>query len=41
LDSSSTTPALPSSNSVTFSTAGTYTFYCLIHPFMKGTVTVQ
>jgi plastocyanin len=40
LDSSSTTPALPSSNSVTFSTAGTYTFYCLIHPFMKGTVTV-
>ena len=27
-------------NAVTFSTPGTYTFYCLIHPFMKGTVTV-
>jgi plastocyanin len=32
---------LASSNSVTFGQAGTYTFYCLIHPFMKGTVTVQ
>ncbi|MEA2254813.1 MAG: Cupredoxin-like domain, partial [Solirubrobacteraceae bacterium] len=29
------------SNAVTFSQAGTYTFYCLIHPFMKGTVVVQ
>jgi plastocyanin len=33
--------ALPASNQVTFGAAGTYTFYCLIHPFMKGTVTVQ
>ena len=26
---------------VTFDTPGTYTYYCLIHPFMKGTVTVK
>jgi plastocyanin len=32
---------LPSSSQVTFGQAGTYTFYCLIHPFMKGTVTAQ
>jgi plastocyanin len=40
LDHSSTTPQLPASNSVTFAAPGTYTFYCMIHPFMKGTVTV-
>jgi plastocyanin len=40
MDQSSTTPALPASNAVTFAAPGTYTFYCLIHPFMKGTVTV-
>jgi plastocyanin len=40
LDDSSATP-LPVSNQVTFGAPGTYTFYCLIHPFMKGTVTVQ
>jgi plastocyanin len=40
LDTSSATAALPKSNLVTFSTPGTYTFYCMIHPFMKGTVTV-
>jgi plastocyanin len=40
LDASSTTP-LPASSSVRFDAAGTYDFYCLIHPFMKGTVTVQ
>jgi plastocyanin len=28
-------------NVVTFGAPGTYTFYCLIHPFMRGTVTVQ
>jgi plastocyanin len=39
LDASGATP-LPASNSVTFAQAGTYTFYCLIHPFMKATVTV-
>jgi plastocyanin len=27
-------------NAVTFTTAGTYEFYCLIHPFMHGTVIV-
>jgi plastocyanin len=27
--------------SVTFPTAGTYTYYCTVHPNMKGTVTVQ
>jgi plastocyanin len=31
---------LPSSARVTFGQAGAYTFYCLIHPFMAGTVTV-
>lgn len=30
----------PMSNKVTFGAAGTYTFYCMIHPFMKATVTV-
>jgi plastocyanin len=30
-----------SSAKVTFGAAGTYTFYCLIHPFMKATVTVK
>jgi plastocyanin len=39
LDTSSATP-LPSSNAVTFTAPGTYQFYCLIHPFMHGTVTV-
>jgi plastocyanin len=32
---------LPASNSVTFGAPGTYTFFCLVHPFMKATVTVQ
>lgn len=40
LDNSAATP-LPASNSVKFGAAGTYTFYCLIHPFMKATVNVQ
>jgi plastocyanin len=30
----------PSSAKVTFSKAGTYSFICLIHPFMHGTVVV-
>lgn len=40
LDTSSATP-LPNNNSVRFNAAGTYTFYCLIHPFMKATITVK
>jgi plastocyanin len=40
LDANSKSP-LPGSASVKFDTAGTYTYYCLIHPFMRGTVTVQ
>jgi plastocyanin len=40
MDAVGTTP-LPGSNSVRFGQAGSYVFYCLIHPFMKGTVVVQ
>jgi plastocyanin len=40
LDLDGATP-LPPSNVVTFAAPGTYNFYCLIHPFMKGTVVVQ
>lgn len=40
LDALAASP-LPASNSVTFSAPGSYKFVCLIHTFMKGTVTVQ
>jgi plastocyanin len=40
LDAAAASP-LPSSASVQFGAPGTYTYYCLIHPFMKGTVVVQ
>ena len=40
LDVDKATP-LPTSNAVTFAAPGTYNFYCLVHPFMKGTVVVQ
>src|SRR5690349_9307039 len=40
LDQDTATP-ISDSASVKFDQAGTYTFYCLIHPFMKGTVVVQ
>jgi len=37
LDSVKASP-LPESNTVRIAEPGTYTFYCVIHPFMKGTV---
>jgi plastocyanin len=40
LDTSSST-SLPRNASVTFTEVGSYTFYCLLHPFMRGTVTVD
>jgi len=40
LDSASVTP-LPMRNQVRFAGAGTYKFYCLIHPFMQATITAQ
>src|SRR5207248_10984474 len=40
LDTSSATP-LPPSNTVRFDQDGTYNYYCMIHPFMHGTVTVS
>lgn len=38
LDRSDSTPP-PAESKVTFAEAGTFDFYCLIHPFMKTTVT--
>jgi plastocyanin len=40
LDNDSGTP-VPSSGKITFTTAGTYHFICLIHPFMRGTIVVK
>jgi plastocyanin len=40
MDTSSNSP-LGSESAVTFGAPGTYTFFCLVHPFMKATVTVQ
>lgn len=39
LDAAAASP-LPSSAQLKFDTPGTYTYYCLIHPFMKGEVVV-
>ena len=39
LDNATASP-LPSSTKVTFGAAGTYQLICLVHPFMKSTVTV-
>jgi plastocyanin len=41
MDTTSKTAQLASSNQVTFAAPGTYQFYCMIHPFMHGTVTVK
>ena len=40
LDQDPATP-LPSSNTITFNKAGTYTYICLIHPFMHGVIVVK
>ena len=40
MDRDATTP-LPPSNTITFTTAGTYHYECLIHPFMHGTIVVK
>jgi plastocyanin len=40
MDTAAGTP-LPAANSVTFGAPGSYDFWCMIHPFMKATVTVQ
>jgi plastocyanin len=39
LDGDPNSPS-PSSTKITFSKAGTYSFICLVHPFMHGTVVV-
>jgi len=40
LDLDPTTP-LPTQNAVAFAAPGVYQFFCVIHPFMRATVTVQ
>ena len=40
MDRDASTP-LPESNTITFTTAGTYTYECMIHPFMHGTIVVK
>ena len=40
LDNDKATPQ-PVGNAVTFDTAGTYNYYCMVHPFMHGIVVVQ
>lgn len=41
LDKDSTTRTVPPSNAVQFAAPGVYQVYCMIHPFMHGTITVQ
>ena len=41
MDGSNKTPALPASQLVKFGAPGTYQFYCMVHPFMHATITVQ
>jgi plastocyanin len=41
MDALAATPTVPGATQLTFSTPGTYTYHCLIHPFMKATVVVQ
>ena len=41
LDNDAHTAQIPSSGKIDFTTAGTYHFICLIHPFMRGTIVVK
>ncbi len=41
MDVEKSTPQTPSFNTVKFTAPGTYQFFCMIHPFMHGTVVVQ
>jgi plastocyanin len=41
LDGVSLTKVLPNTATVTFAQAGSYDFYCLVHPFMQATIKVQ
>jgi plastocyanin len=41
LDQDSTTTSLPPANVVNFAAPGVYQVFCMIHPFMHATVTVQ
>jgi plastocyanin len=41
MDAASSTPNVPNATAVRFDAPGTYEFYCLVHPFMHGTVAVQ
>ena len=40
LDRDNATPLNPGEARVTFNTAGTYNYICLIHPDMKGSIVV-
>jgi plastocyanin len=41
LDRDPTTTTIPASGKLKFTTAGTYHYICLIHPFMHGTIVVK
>jgi plastocyanin len=41
LDEDSATTTVPPNSTVTFGAPGTYALFCMVHPFMKVTVTVQ
>jgi plastocyanin len=41
LDEDPATPTVPPSSAVQFAGPGVYQVYCMIHPFMHGTITVQ
>ncbi|HWT24733.1 MAG TPA: hypothetical protein VN213_14610 [Solirubrobacteraceae bacterium] len=40
LDADDDSPAIPQSMQVRFSTPGTYSYICVVHPFMRGSITV-